>query len=133
MSTAQNLLVGYGVIVLTYGLLLGIPLAAARSKAPQAPRHLVTAHLSGLMQGPVVLGLAFAIGAVSFESTLATVAAALVIAGLVVETLGGTVNWLQRTGDQFEEKGTGFRLNALSGPLAIPGALIITVAVLAKL
>jgi hypothetical protein len=133
MSTAQNLLVGYGVIVLTYGLLLGIPLAAARAKAPQAPRHLITAHLSGLMQGPVVLGLAFAIGAVSFDSNLATVAAALVIAGLVAETLGGTVNWLQGTGDQFEQKGTGFRLNALAGPLAIPGALIITVAVLAKL
>lgn len=133
MSTAQNLLVGYGVIVLTYGLVLGIPLAAARSKAPHAPRHLVTAHLSGLMQGPVALGFAFAIGAVSFDSTLATVAAALVVAGLVAETLGGTVNWLRHAGDQFAEKGTGFMLNALSGPLAIPGALIITIAVLTKL
>ena len=133
MSTAQNLLVGYGVIVLTYGLLLGVPLAAARWKSPQASRHLVTSHLSGLMQGPVALGLAFAIGAVSFDSTLATVAAALVVGGLAVETLGGTINWLQRTGDQFAEKGAGFRFNAMSGPLAIPGALIITVAVLSKL
>ena len=133
MSTAQNLLVGYGVIVLTYGLLLGIPLAASRSKAPQASRHLVTAHLSGLMQSPIALGLAFAIGAVSFDSTLATVAAALVVGGLAVEAAGGTVNWLKGTGDQFEEKGTGFKLNALSGPLAIPGAVIIAVAVLSKL
>jgi hypothetical protein len=133
MSTAQNLLVGYGVIVVTYGLLLGVPLAAARSKSPQASRHLVTSHLSGLMQGPVALGLAFAIGAVSFDSTLATVAAGLVVGGLAVETLGGTINWLQRTGDQFVEKGAGFRLNAMSGPLAIPGVLIITVAVLSKL
>lgn len=133
MSTAQNLLVGYGVIVLTYGLLLGVPLAAARAKAPQASRHLVTAHLSGLMQGPVALGLAFAIGAVSFDSTLATVAAALVVAGLVAETLGGTLNWLRGTGDQFAQKGVGFWFNALSGPPAITGALIITVTVVSKL
>ena len=85
------------------------------------------------MQGPVVLGLAFAIGAVSFGSALATVAAALIVAGLVAETLGGTINWLRGTGDQFEEKGAGFRLNSLSGPLAIPGALIVTIAVLSKL
>ena len=68
MSTAQNILVTYGLAVLSYGLVLGIPLAVARSSAPQAPRHLVTAHLSGLMQCPIVLGLAFAIGSVSFDS-----------------------------------------------------------------
>lgn len=133
MSTAQNLLVGYGLLVLTYGLLLGIPLAAARSSAPQASRHLVTTHLSGLMQGPIALGLAFAIGAVSFDSTLAVVAVCLVIGGLLVEALGGTVNWLQGTRDQFTERGPGFWLNAMSGPLAITGMLIITVSVIAKL
>jgi hypothetical protein len=133
MSTAQNLLVGYGVVVLTYGLLLGVPLAVARSSAPSASRHLVTAHLSGLMQGPFALGMAFAIGAVAFDSTLATVASALVVGGLAAETLGGTLNWLQGTGDQFAEKGLGFWFNAMTGVLAIPGALIITVAVIAKL
>lgn len=133
MSTAQNLLVGYGVIVLTYGLLLGVPLAASRSTAAHASRHLVTAHLSGLMQGPVALALAFAIGAVSFDSTVATVAAALVVGGLVAETLGGTLNWLQGVGDQFAEKSLGFYVNALTGILAIPGALIIMFAVLTKL
>jgi hypothetical protein len=133
VSTAQNVLVAYGLLVMTYGMVLGVPLAVARSSAPQASRHLVTAHLSGLMQGPIALGLAFAIGAVSFDSDLAVVAALLVTAGLLAETLGGTVNWLRGTGDQFEEKSAGFRLNALAGPLAIPGVLIITVAVLTDL
>lgn len=133
MSTAQNLLVAYGLIVLSYGLLLGVPLAAARTKAPAASRHLVTAHLSGLMQGPIHLTLAFAIGAVSFDSGLAVVAACLVIAGSLAEAVGGTVNWLQSAGDQFEERSLGFHINALSGPLAIPGALIITIAVITKL
>ena len=132
MSTAQGLLVGYGMLILVYGFVLGIPLAVARSGTPQASRHLVTSHLSALMQGPVVLGLAFAIGVVSFDSTLSVVAAGLVIAGLVAETLGGTVNWLQGTGDQFAEKGLGFRMNALTGVLSIPGIVIIAVVVLSR-
>ena len=49
------------------------------------------------------------------------------------ETAGGTLNWLQKTDDQFEEKSMGFRLNAMTGLLAIPGVIIITVAVLAGL
>lgn len=133
MSTAQSILVGYGMVVLLYGFILGIPLAAARSSAPQASRHLVTSHLSGLMQGPVALGCAFAIGAVSFESSWATAAALLLVAGLVAETVGGTVNWLQGTDDQFAERSIGFRINALTGALAIPGLVIMVVAVLTGL
>ena len=58
MTTAQNILLVYGVIILTYGFVLGIPLAAVRSRQPQASRHLVTTHLSGIIQGGVSLGLA---------------------------------------------------------------------------
>jgi len=70
---------------------------------------------------------------VSFDSGLAVTAASLVIAGSLAEALGGTLNWLQGTGDQFEERSLDFRVNALSGLLAIPGALIITVVVLNRL
>ena len=133
MSTAQSILVGYGMLVLLYGFLLGIPLAVVRSSTPQASRHLVAAHLSGLMQGPVALGCAFAIGAVSFDSTWATAAACLLVAGLIAETAGGTLNWLQGTGDQFAEKSVGFRINALTGVLAIPGLGILAVAVIGRL
>lgn len=133
MSTAQSILVGYGILVLLYGFILGIPLAVARSSAPQASRQLVTAHLSGLMQGPVAMVCAFAIGAVSFESTWATAAACLLVAGLVAETVGGTLNWLQGTGDQFAEKSVGFRINALTGVLAIPGLAVLAVGVIGRL
>ena len=128
MSTAQNLLVGYGLLVLAYGSMLGVPLAAARMKAPAASRHLVTTHLSGLMQGPIHFGLAFAIGALSFDSGLAVAAAALVVAGSLAEITGGTINWLSGTEDQFDENSTGFRFNSLTGPLVIPGILIVAVA-----
>lgn len=50
MTSAQTIFVIYGLVILTYGFVLGVPLAASRLKAPQAPRHLVTTHLSGLIQ-----------------------------------------------------------------------------------
>lgn len=133
MSTAQQILVVYGVVIIAYGFVLGVPLAAARSKSPHASRHLVTTHLSALMQGPVCLGLAFAFGATTFTSTAATIAAVMVVAGLTLEALGGTANWLQSVTDQFAEKSLGFRLNSASGPVAIIGIAIAAVGVISGL
>jgi hypothetical protein len=133
MSTAEKLLIGYGVLALLYGVVLGVPLAGARVKAPAASRHLVTTHLSGLIQGAMHLGLAFAIAAVSLDSGWATAAAALLVIGSLFELAGGTVNWLQGTGDQFAERSVGFRLNSMTGLLIVPGALIIAIAVLVEL
>jgi len=129
MTTAQNVLLVYGVVILTYGFVLGIPLAAARMKAPQASRHLVTTHLSAIIQGAAHLGLAVAVGAADLGEGWATAAASLVVAGSALEVAGGTVNWLTRTGDQFAEKSLGFRLNSLVGPPAITGMLIIATGV----
>lgn len=125
MSTAARVLIAYGVAIVAYGLLLGVPMARIRSANPQAPRHLVTTHLSALMQGPVVLGFAFAITAVGFDSGLATVAAVTLLVGLVLEALGGTLNWLRGTGDQFAERSPGFVANAVSGPITILGAAVL--------
>lgn len=130
MTTAQDVFLVYGVVILTYGLVLGIPLAAARMKAPQASRHLVTTHLSAIIQGAVHLGLAFAIGAADLSGGWATAAASLVVAGSALEVAGGTVNWLTNTGDQFAEKSLGFRLNSLVGPPAVIGMLIIAIGVI---
>lgn len=130
MSTAARLLIAYGVTVICFGLLLGVPLARVRSATPQSPRHLVTTHLSALMQGPVALGFAFAITAATFDSSLATIAAVVLVAGLALEALGGTLNWLRGTGDQFAERSPGFFANALSGPLTIVGAIVLVIGTL---
>ena len=129
MTTAQSILLIYGVFILTYGFALGIPLAAARMKAPQASRHLVTTHLSAIIQGPIHFGLAFAAGVADLSAGWATAAASLVVAGSAFEVAGGTVNWLANTGDQFAERSFGFRLNSLVGPPAISGMLIIAIGV----
>ena len=51
----------------------------------------------------------------------------------LAEITGGTLNWLQSTEDQFSERSMGFKVNSLSGLLAIPDALIIAIEVLRRL
>ena len=133
MTTAQKVLVGYGVIILAYGFLLGVPLSAIRNKEPAAPRNLVNAHLSGLIQPSIVISMAFALAATGFDGSWATIGAWLLVVGCASEAIGGTTNWLMNTGDQFAEKSTGLKINALSGPLCISGSLILAIGVLANL
>lgn len=130
MTTAQSILIVYGVVVLTYGFILGVPLAAVRTRQPQASRHLVNAHLSGIIQGGVHLGLAYAAGTADLTSWLVTTAAILVVSGSALELLGGTVNWLQATGDQFAERSLGFAINSLSGPPSIIGGAVLAIGVI---
>ena len=133
MTTAQSIFVVYGVVMLAYGFVLGVPLAASRMKAPQAPKHLVTTHLSAIIQGAVHLGLGFAIGFAALGTGWAVAAAWLIVAGSAFEVLGGTINWLSGTGDQFAEKSLGFRFNSLVGPPAIIGIVIVVVGVVRAL
>ena len=95
MTTAQKILTAYGVVILGYGFGLGVPLALARSSSAQVSRHLVTTHLSALMQGPIHLGLGWTIGAVGMATGTATIAAVLLVVGSAGEAIGGTANWLR--------------------------------------
>lgn len=133
MTSAQSIFVVYGVVVLAYGFVLGVPLAASRMKAAQAPKHLVTTHLSAIIQGAVHLGLAYALGFAELSVGFALAAAWLIVAGSGLELVGGTINWLSGTGDQFAEKSLGFRFNSLVGPPAIIGAVIVAVGVVRAL
>jgi hypothetical protein len=49
VEPAQKILITYGVVSLTYGFLPGLPISKVRTKAPEAPRHLVTAHLAAII------------------------------------------------------------------------------------
>jgi hypothetical protein len=119
LTTAQSIFVIYGVVALGYGFVLGVPLAAARMKAPQAPRHLVTTHLSAIIQGAVHLGLGFLVAMVTLGNGWATAAVVLIVVASALELAGGTINWPSGTGDQFSERSLGFHFNSLVGPPAI--------------
>ena len=101
-------------------------------KAPPI-RTLATAHVETLMQAPIHFGLAFAVGAVGFESGWATSGAGLFVAGSGLQAIGVTLNWTTDTADQFAEHSPGFYLNSVSTYAVLPGAVIIAAGIFSNL
>ena len=132
MSTAQQIFLVYGMIILVVGFLLGTVLGFLRMKAP-AIRTLATAHVETLMQGSMHLGLAFAVSAVGFDTTAATWGAALLALGSAMQAIGVTLNWLTKAKDQFAERSPGFFINSASTWIILPGLIIIVVGVLRRI
>lgn len=132
MSTAQVWLVGYGVVILAVGVLLGVILGSLRMQRPPI-RLLATAHVETLMQSSMHLGLAFAIGAVGYASGWATAGAVLLVIGSAMQAIGVTANWVTGSADQFAERSPGFYLNASSTWVMVPGAAILVTGVLTNL
>lgn len=125
MTTAQRIAVVYGTLSLVYGMGLGLSLSNLRMRAPTAPRHLVTAHMSALMQGAMHLGLAVAFGFATLTPWVLTAAAATLACGSALFVSGATANWLAGVGDHFAERSQGWYLLAASGPLHLAGALVV--------
>lgn len=129
MSRAQEIVLVYGSLSLAFGMVLGLPLSSLRMTQPIAPRHLVTAHLSALMQGAMHLGVSVALGFATFTPWVLTTAAIALVAGSGLFVSGVTANWLMRVGDHFAERSPGWYLLSASGPLHLAGALIVLVGV----
>ena len=132
MTTATQLFITYGLIVLILGFTLGSALGAIRSKQSSA-RSLAMAHVETLMQGSMHLGMGFAVSASGWDSQWATIGALLLVLGSAMQAIGVTLNWMTKTGDQFAEKSPGFVLNSLSTFASFPGLVIIAIGVLANL
>ena len=104
MDTASKVLVVGGLLNLMYGFLTGFPAALIRRRQPEMPRHLRFAHIGPLMQGPMLLGLVFAVQLSDLSNGLETVAAWLLAVGAGVLALGDTLLWLRGTTDSFAER-----------------------------
>jgi hypothetical protein len=129
MSTAQRILVVYGSLSIVYGMALGLPLSGIRMSSPRGPRHLVTAHLSALMQGSMHLGLSVAVGFATLTPWVLTASAISLVCGSVLFVGGATVNWLMKVDDHFAERSQGWYLLSASGPLHLTGAVAVLVGV----
>lgn len=126
MDTAGRVLIVGGMSVLSFGLLLGIPMAQARSKAHQAPRYLLIAHLAALIQGGILLALTAATSFSSLSSGVETTAAVLLVAGAALFGLGNATNWLQGVRDGFAEKAIGNKISAPgTGGMLIGGGILL--------
>lgn len=130
MATAQRILVTYGVISLSVGFVLGIPLSQVRMRAARAPHHLVTAHLSAIIQGAVHLSLSIAVGFASASPWLETTAALLLVGGSALFVAGACANWLQSVDDHFAARSLGWKLLTASSLGHLPGMGILLFAVL---
>ena len=133
METSVKILIVTGVLVLTYGFLLGIPMGQARMKAPQAPRHLVNTHLEALIMGAILLGLSVAASFSTLPSGLENTAAVLLAVAGVVSLAGSTLNWQQKVDDPFAARSPGWPMQAASGPVNIVGIVLILIGVLKAL
>ena len=129
MSTAQQIAVVYGAVSVAFGMLLGLPLSQVRMAAPEAPRHLVVAHLSALMQGTMHFGIGFALGLSNLTPWLNTAAVMVLALGSMLFVAGATANWLQGIGDHFAVRSPGWWLLAVSGGPHIVGSLVLVAGV----
>ena len=129
MTRAQEIVIAYGVVSISYGFALGIPLSRERSAAPNASRHLVIAHLSAILQGAMYLGLSVAFAMVKLTPWLETSAAALLVCGSMLFVTGATLNWRQHVGDHFAERSPGWRCFALSSVGHLSGMTVVLVGV----
>ena len=132
MSNAAQVLVVYGVLILTVGFVLGSILGMLRMKHPSV-RNLATAHVETLIQGCMHLGLGFALVLTQFDSGAATAGAWLLVIGSAMQAVGVTLNWAQDVGDQFAERSTGFYANSAGSFLSMPGLIILVIGVLANI
>ena len=127
MTTASQILVLGGLANLAYGLLNGFALARSRLASPEAPKYLVFAHVGALMQGPMLLGLVWAVELSDLRAGVETFAAALLVASSFVLLAKDTLNWLSGVNDEFVERPWGFYLGGLSALLAVAGLAILIV------
>jgi hypothetical protein len=122
MSTAGKILIVAGMINLLVGGLSGIPMGLLRQQgAPVVPKYLTMVHLGGIMHGPLLLGVGFALTISTLTPWIDTAAAVTlaVASGLLI--IKDTINWRQGVQDEFAEQSLGLKFGQVFGPLHILG------------
>ena len=133
-ATATKILVVAGMANLLVGALSGIPMGLIRQRgATEVPKYLTMVHLAGLMQGPILIALAFAMTISTLSSWIDTTAAVILALASGLLVLKDTLNWRQGTVDEFAEQSAGLRLGQVFGPLHLIGLGLATAAVLSGL
>lgn len=121
-ETATKILIVAGMANLPVGALSGIPMALARqSGAAAAPRYLTMVHLGGLMHGPILFGIAFAMTISTASPWVDNTAAVILAAASGLLVLKDSLNWLQKVDDEFTENSVGLTIGKLFGPLHVVG------------
>lgn len=130
-DTATDILLVAGMANILVGGLSGIPMGLARQAgATEVPKYLTMVHLGGLMQGPILIAIGFALTVSTMSDWLNTTAAILLAAASALLLAKDTLNWGQGVRDEFAEHSVGLRLGQLFGPLFIIGVGLATAGVI---
>jgi hypothetical protein len=134
MSTASKILIAAGMLNLLVGAFSGVPMALVRQRgAPEVPKYLTMVHLAGLMHGPILLGVAFALTISTLSAWVDTTAAVTLALASALLLIKDTVNWRQGVKDEFAENSVGLAIGTVFGPIHIVGLLIATACVVSGL
>lgn len=114
---------------LAYGLFIGFFAVRLRMQGqPELPKYLRNAHVGPLMQGPMLLGLVFAVGLSDLSAGVEELAAWLLVIGSAALDLGDTLLWIRGTPDAFaDRRDPGAVLGGIATVLSPAGILILTV------
>ena len=122
MSTASKILIAAGMVNLLVGGLSGIPMGLVRQRgAPEVPKYLTMVHLGGIMHGPILLGVGFALTISTLTPWIDTAAAVTLAVASALLIIKDTINWRQGVRDEFAEDSLGLKLGQVFGPLHILG------------
>ncbi len=129
MTTGEKVLILGGVFNLCAATVTGLIMTLTKVRGGAIARYLTFAHVGPLMQGPILLGLVFALRISDLGRSLEVLTASMLVASSVLLALGDTVNWLMRVQDEFRERKFGFALSVLSGTLFVPAIVLIAIGV----
>lgn len=130
-DTATTILLVAGMANLLVGGLSGIPMANVRQAgAPVVPKYLTMVHMAGLMQGPILIAVGFALTTSTMTAWLNTTAAVLLAVASGLLLLKDTVNWRQGITDEFAESSLGLKIGRVFGPLFLLGTALATAGVI---
>jgi hypothetical protein len=134
MSTATKILIVAGMVNLLVGGFSGIPMGLVRQNgAAEAPKYLTMVHLGGLMHGPILLGIAFALTISTLTPWIDTAAAVMLAAASGLLIVKDTINWRQGITDEFAQRSLGLKFGNVFGPLHLLGLLVASAAVVSGL
>ncbi|MEV7001787.1 hypothetical protein AB0N62_29400 [Streptomyces sp. NPDC093982] len=134
VTIAEKVLIVGGVLNLAYGALLGYPIVVIRAQgAPAVPKYLMSAHVSTLLHGAVLLGLVWAARLSALGTSWEEVAAWLLVVSSALVAVKDTLNWFTGVQDEFGEKAKPALLGALAALPETVGIGIFVVGVIQAL
>jgi hypothetical protein len=133
-ATATEILLVAGMANLLVGALTGLPMAMVRQGGAEVvPKYLTMVHMAGLMHGPILIAIGFALTISTLSPWINTTAAVILAVASALLLIKDTLNWRQGVTDEFAQGSIGLKIGTVFGPLHIIGLTVATAAVISGL